>query len=62
MFKKKAGICITKNWLIYIMGKNSVSEAAAPIKENELLVVMEKAALSQQLKDKVMPCNDSYFE
>lgn len=34
VFKRKTGISVTKNWLIYIMGKNAQSDTIIPIKEN----------------------------
>lgn len=53
---------MTKNWLVYLIGKNELSQSLHPIKDKELLVVMEKPNISSQLKDKVMQCDDSYFE
>jgi hypothetical protein len=32
--KKKTGISVTKNWLIYIMGKSAQTDAILPIKDN----------------------------
>jgi len=34
VFKKKTGVSVTKNWLIYIMGKNAQSDMISPIKDN----------------------------
>lgn len=33
-FKKRTGVSITKNWLIYLIGKNNVSDSISPIKDN----------------------------
>lgn len=52
---------MTKNWLIYLLGKNDLSSSISAIKDNELLVVMEKPALVNLLKDKTMACTDAFF-
>jgi hypothetical protein len=34
VLKKRGGISMTKNWLIYIIGKNELSQSIVPIKDN----------------------------
>lgn len=43
---------MTKNWLIYLIGKCFLSDKVHKIKENELLLIMEKVSLVSQIKDK----------
>ena len=53
---------MTKMWLIYIIGKNELSDTITMIKDNQMLIVMEKLTLTSQIKDKIIQCSDSYFE
>lgn len=62
VLKKRGGISMTKNWLIYIIGKNELSQSIAPIKDNQLLVIMEKPTIVAQIKDKTIAITDGYFE
>lgn len=62
IFGQKTGVSVTKNWLIYVLGKTELSDSIKSIKENELLIVLEKANISQVIKDKIEPVDDSYFE
>lgn len=40
IFKKRTGISMTKNWLIYVIGKNELSDSLTSIKDNQMLMVM----------------------
>lgn len=33
-FKKRAGVSVTKNWLIYLLGKNFLSDKTYKVKDN----------------------------
>lgn len=62
VFSYKTGVSVTKNWLIYVIGKTKLSDSIRSIKDNELLVVLEKASLSLAIKDKIEPVDDTLFE
>lgn len=52
---------VTKNWLIYVIGKTELSDSIRNIKDNELLIVLEKTSLSSAIKDKIEPIDDAFF-
>ena len=62
MLKNRIGVCATKNWVIFVMGSEVAKEKVREIKDNELLVVMEKSNIIPFIKDKIAPCEDFTFD
>lgn len=56
--KSRVGVAMNSRHLMYVMPKNSDSDQIHEIKENELLVVLEKASCFTQLKDKLIKCEE----
>lgn len=42
LLKKWTAVSVTKNWIIYLIGKNELSSQIHDIKDSEILVVMER--------------------
>lgn len=61
VFGRRTGVSVTKNWLIYVIGKTELSDSIRNIKDNELLIVLEKTSLSSAIKDKIEPIDDAFF-
>ena len=58
MLRNRIGVSVTKNWVIFVMGSVGAKEKVFEIKNNELLIVMEKLNIIPFIKDKIMPCED----
>lgn len=55
--KGKAGVSSTPHSLMYILTKSKESDEIQEIRDNELLVVMERASLFSLIKDKLQKCD-----
>lgn len=54
----KAGVSSTPHSLMYILAKSKESDEIQEIRDNELLVVMERPSLYSLIKDKLQKCDD----
>ena len=56
--KGRAGVSSTPHSLMYILTKSKESDEIQEIRDNELLVVMERASLFSLIKDKLQKCEE----
>lgn len=56
--KGKAGVSSTPHSLMYIMTKSKETDEIENIRDNELLVVMERPSLFSLIKDKLQKCEE----
>ena len=56
--KGRAGVSSTPHSLMYILAKSKESDEIQEIRDDELLVIMERPSLYSLIKDKLQKCEE----